>query len=54
MKFKKLTLCMVTSILSAGILFGCGTVQDEQQPDPSEEPAEQQQNNNDMGGKGNQ
>ncbi|WP_194165661.1 hypothetical protein [Oceanobacillus sp. CFH 90083] len=54
MKFKKLTLCMITSILSAGLLFGCGTVQDEQEPDPSEEPSEQQQNEMNGNGNGNQ
>ena len=45
MKRKKITLCMVTAILSTGLLFGCGTVQDEQEPDPSEEPSEQQGEN---------
>lgn len=37
-------------ILSAGLL-GCGANQDEQEPDPSEEPAEQQQE--DMNGNAN-
>ncbi|WP_165769104.1 hypothetical protein [Virgibacillus profundi] len=45
MKLKKLTLGMVTAILSTGLLFGCGTEQDEQEPDPSEEPSEQQDQN---------
>ncbi|WP_194165662.1 hypothetical protein [Oceanobacillus sp. CFH 90083] len=50
MKFKKLTLCMITTILSAGLLFGCSTVQEEQEQDkPFEHPQR-----NDWGGKGNQ
>ncbi|WP_205317672.1 hypothetical protein [Oceanobacillus zhaokaii] len=51
MKLRKLTLGMITAILSTGVLFGCGTVQDEQEPDPSEEPSEQmQQDENEMDG----
>lgn len=35
-----------TVILSIGLLFGCGTPNDEQEPDPTEEPSEQQQDQN--------
>ncbi|GEN85856.1 hypothetical protein MKY30_15660 [Oceanobacillus sp. FSL W8-0428] len=50
MKLKKLTLCVITLIISAGLLFGCGAVQDEQEQDkPFENPQR-----NDWGGKGNQ
>ncbi|WP_368652962.1 hypothetical protein AB4Y30_14650 [Ornithinibacillus sp. 4-3] len=41
MKFKKLLLASLTAILSTGLLFGCGTPNDEQEPDPTEEPSEQ-------------
>jgi len=46
---KKLVLGTATAILSTSLLFGCGTANDEQEPDPSEEPSEQQndQNQND-------
>ncbi|WP_187695451.1 hypothetical protein [Oceanobacillus piezotolerans] len=55
MKLKKLTMGMVIAFLSTGLLFGCGTPNDEQEPDPTEEPSEQQQQNeNDMDGNGNQ
>lgn len=41
MKLKKFTLGMFTVLLSTGLLFGCGTPNDEQEPDPTEEPSEQ-------------
>ncbi|WP_167396051.1 hypothetical protein [Lysinibacillus parviboronicapiens] len=45
---KKLIIGTFTAILSTGLLFGCGTANDEQEPDPTEEPSEQQdQNQND-------
>ncbi|WP_274307443.1 hypothetical protein [Solibacillus daqui] len=34
-------------ILSTGLLYGCGTANDEQEPDPTEEPSEQQEDQND-------
>ncbi|CDQ41611.1 MULTISPECIES: hypothetical protein [Virgibacillus] len=43
MKEKKLPVAIFTALLSTGLLFGCGTTNDEQEPDPSEEPTEQQQ-----------
>ncbi|OZU87589.1 hypothetical protein CIL03_15990 [Virgibacillus indicus] len=49
MKLKKLTLSTSTVILSTGLLFGCGNANDEQEPDPTEEPSEQQQDHNDNG-----
>ena len=45
---KKIILGSFLAILSTGLLFGCGTPNDEQEPDPTEEPSEQQdQNQND-------
>jgi hypothetical protein len=41
MKKKKLVLGSLSAILSLGLLFGCGTPQDEQEPDPTEEPSEE-------------
>jgi hypothetical protein len=41
-KFNKLLFSMMIAILPIGLLFGCGT-QDDQEPDPTEEPTEQQQ-----------
>ncbi|GAB3066739.1 hypothetical protein [Virgibacillus ainsalahensis] len=41
MKLRKLIFGTLAAILSTGLLFGCGTV-DEQEPDPTEEPSEQQ------------
>jgi hypothetical protein len=41
MKKKKIVLGSISAILSLGLLFGCGTPQDEQEPDPTEEPNEQ-------------
>ncbi|MFD1065876.1 hypothetical protein [Oceanobacillus locisalsi] len=50
MKVKKLTLCMIAFIISAGMLFGCSATQDEQDQDkPFENPQR-----DDWGGKGNQ
>ncbi|WP_179134509.1 hypothetical protein [Oceanobacillus timonensis] len=50
MKLKKITLCMIASIISASLLVGCGTGQDEQEQDkPFENPQR-----DDWGGKGNQ
>ncbi|MGN4124230.1 hypothetical protein ACMGD3_04290 [Lysinibacillus sphaericus] len=43
---KKIVLGTFTAILSTGLLFGCGTANDEQEPDPTEEPSEQQENQN--------
>jgi hypothetical protein len=34
-------------LLSAGLLFGCGNGVDEDEPDPTEEPSEQQEQNED-------
>lgn len=45
MKFKKIVGCTFTAILSTGLLFGCGTPSDEQEPDPTEEPSEQNEQN---------
>lgn len=42
---KKILLGTFTAILSTGILFGCGTPNDEQEPDPTEEPSEQRDQN---------
>ncbi|WP_205439701.1 hypothetical protein [Peribacillus alkalitolerans] len=42
MKKKKYSLLLLSTILSAGMLFGCNGV-DEDEPDPSEEPSEQQE-----------
>lgn len=42
MKLKKLTFLILTTILSTGLLFGCGNANDQQEPDPTEEPSEQQ------------
>lgn len=41
MRFRKLALAMFITTLSTGLLFGCGTPNDEQEPDPTEEPSEQ-------------
>ncbi|WP_407637188.1 LptM family lipoprotein [Bhargavaea cecembensis] len=38
---------LMSVLLSAGLLFGCGTGGDEQEPDPTEEPSEQQDQNED-------
>ncbi|WP_167396043.1 hypothetical protein [Lysinibacillus parviboronicapiens] len=43
---KKIILGTFIAILSTGLLFGCGTPNDEQEPDPTEEPSEQQQDQN--------
>lgn len=49
MKFKKVSLAVYTAILSTVLLFGCGTPNDEQEPDPTEEPSEQRdQNKNEL------
>ncbi|MTW84461.1 hypothetical protein F3157_02130 [Virgibacillus dakarensis] len=46
-KLKKLTIGASTVILSSGLLFGCGApnLDDEQEPDPTEKPSEQQDHN---------
>lgn len=44
MKHKKQILALTSVILSAGLLFGCNGV-DEDEPDPSEEPSEQREDN---------
>ncbi|MFC0273944.1 hypothetical protein ACFFIX_21405 [Metabacillus herbersteinensis] len=41
MRFKKIMLGMFTALLTTGLLFGCGTPNDEQEPDPTEEPSEE-------------
>lgn len=43
---KKIILGTFTAVLSTGLLFGCGTANDEQEPDPTEEPSEQQEDQN--------
>lgn len=43
-KHKKHIFALMSMILSAGFLFGCNGV-DEDEPDPSEEPSEQQEDN---------
>jgi len=43
---KKIVLGTFTAVLTTGLLFGCGTPNDEQEPDPTEEPSEQQNNQN--------
>ncbi|MGA3600179.1 hypothetical protein [Lysinibacillus agricola] len=43
---KKIIKGTFTTMLSAGLLFGCGTANDEQEPDPTEEPSEQQEDQN--------
>ncbi|WP_275949836.1 hypothetical protein [Oceanobacillus jordanicus] len=40
MKLRKLLVSTLVVTLSTGLLFGCGTTGDEQEPDPSEEPSE--------------
>ena len=45
MKEKKYILPLMSVILSAGFLFGCNGV-DEDEPDPTEEPSEQRQEEN--------
>ncbi len=44
MKYKRHFFALMTGILSVGLLFGCNGV-DEDEPDPSEEPSEQQEDN---------
>ena len=46
MRFKKIVGGMFIAILSTGLLFGCGTANDEQEPDPTEEPSEQMEDEN--------
>ena len=46
MKFKKIIGGTFIAILSTGLLFGCGTPNDEQEPDPTEEPTEQMEDQN--------
>lgn len=49
MKLQKVLLGTSAVILSTGLLFGCGTNNDEQEPDPTEEPSEEQnQGENEM------
>ncbi|MBD7942866.1 MULTISPECIES: hypothetical protein [Psychrobacillus] len=45
MKNKRYVLTIMSVILSTGILFGCNGT-DENEPDPSEEPSEQQKDEN--------
>lgn len=44
MKKKNYLFVLMSTILSTGLLFGCNGV-DEDEPDPSEEPSEQQEDN---------
>ncbi|ABS22217.1 hypothetical protein ACRS6Y_08180 [Bacillus cytotoxicus] len=51
MKKKKYLFALMATVISSGLLFGCNNVKDEQEPDPTEEPSEQReqderQNNN--------
>lgn len=41
---QKQILALMSVILSAGVLFGCNGV-DEDEPDPTEEPSEQREDN---------
>ncbi|MEH6944111.1 hypothetical protein [Bacillus sp. JJ722] len=43
MEKKKYLLPLLSTILSVGFLFGCNTNNDEQEPDPTEEPSEQRE-----------
>lgn len=43
-KHKKYIFALMSMILSTGFLFGCNGT-DEDEPDPSEEPSEQQEDN---------
>jgi hypothetical protein len=45
MKKNKYVFALMSVILSAGFLFGCNGV-DEDEPDPTEEPSEQREDNN--------
>ncbi len=45
MEYKKHILALMSVVLSAGLLFGCNGV-DEDEPDPTEEPSEQREDNN--------
>lgn len=45
MKLKKAAAGTFIAVLSTGLLFGCATQNDEQEPDPTEEPSEQQDQN---------
>ncbi|MBA9027098.1 hypothetical protein [Peribacillus huizhouensis] len=44
MKKKKYILALMSTILSMGFLYGCNGV-DENEPDPTEEPSEQKDEN---------
>ncbi|MCK1988094.1 hypothetical protein MPH48_08225 [Lysinibacillus fusiformis] len=46
---KKLVLGTFTAVLTTGLLFGCGTANDDQEPEQTEAPSNQQddQNQND-------
>lgn len=44
MKNKKYFFAITSVILSTGLLFGCNGT-DEDEPDPTEEPSEQQEDN---------
>lgn len=54
MDSKKFIVGAITAILSMGVLFGCATNNDNQEPDPTEEPNEQNQEENVDGGQGRQ
>lgn len=44
MKKKKYILALMSTVLSMGFLYGCNGV-DEDEPDPTEEPSEQKEDN---------
>lgn len=41
MKKKKFAFALLSTLVSAGLLFGCNPGVDEEEPDPTEEPSEQ-------------
>ena len=45
MKNKKYFFTITSVILSTGLLFGCNGGTDEDEPDPTEEPSEQTEDN---------
>lgn len=42
---KKYILALMPAVLSLGLLVGCGGGVDEDEPDPTEEPSEQREDN---------
>lgn len=41
LKKKKYAFALLSTLVSAGLLFGCNPGTDEEEPDPTEEPSEQ-------------